>query len=76
MDRLSETRKKTGELVKQAETVIKRAEQTAETSRELLLESKRVGPKPSGNPDHPRRVAGVKDSSTPASSIRERTRDV
>ena len=38
IDTCSETREKTRELIKQAEAAIKRAEQTAETSSELLLE--------------------------------------
>ncbi len=42
MDTSAETRKKADELIKQTEATIKRAEQTADTSRELLLELKRL----------------------------------
>jgi hypothetical protein len=42
MDTPAETRKKADELIKEAAAAIKRAEQTAETSRELLLELKRL----------------------------------
>jgi len=42
MDTPAETRKKADALIKQTEATIKRAEQTAETSRELILELKRL----------------------------------
>jgi hypothetical protein len=38
MDTPAETRKKADEFIKQAAAAIKKAEQTAETSRELLLD--------------------------------------
>ncbi len=42
VDTCSETRENTEELIKQAEAAINRAKETAETSRELLLELKRL----------------------------------
>jgi hypothetical protein len=50
MDACAEARKKADQLVKQAAAAIKRAEQTVETSRDLLLELNRLRRVPEDSP--------------------------